>query len=127
MTTLTAHARSRLTTLAIVLATVIGLTGCHLPVEGGTDFTVTNKTNQTLHFVGRVDRPGFASTGSPSDTTFHLAPGEDFGLRTGLTRGSCIYTSFTAYDSNGHVVATDPSPICEDKQGHGGTWTVTAK
>jgi hypothetical protein len=112
----------RLLAAVAVLATVASLGGCKVGEEG-TDFTVVNQTSETLHFVGQVE----GSSSSSSDTTFQLGPREQTGLRTGLSRGSCIYTTFTAYDAENNVVATKPAPICEDKHGHGGTWTITGK
>ncbi|HEY5457075.1 MAG TPA: hypothetical protein VIJ96_16555 [Acidothermaceae bacterium] len=56
-----------------------------------------------------------------------MAPGEQIGLRLGLAPSVCKYEVLMAYDPSGKLIATDPSPICEDKHGHGATWTVQTK
>ena len=56
-----------------------------------------------------------------------MAPGEQIGLRLGLAPGVCKYEVLMAYDPSGKLIATDPSPICEDKHGHGATWAVQTK
>ena len=56
-----------------------------------------------------------------------MAPGEQIGLRLGLAPSVCKYEVLMAYDPSGKLIATDPSPICEDKHGHGATWAVQTK
>jgi len=48
-------------------------------------------------------------------------------MRLGLAPGVCKYLVLMAYDPSGTLIATDPSPICEDKHGNGATWTVQTK
>jgi hypothetical protein len=97
------------------------LAGC----EPAKDFSVTNATNEVVTVQERAQHPG--QQPSPVDFTVILQPGEKSAIQLGLSRGVCMDTGFVAYDASGQMVAQDPTPICEDKTGHGNSWVIKAK
>jgi predicted Zn-ribbon and HTH transcriptional regulator len=101
--------------------------GCgRLPVENGTDFSITNSTKLTLTIQGYIQvTPTAASTIGPASCNFVIAPGEKDGCRLGLSPAQCRTVGFVATDAAGRIVARKPSPICEDAAGNGNTWTIT--
>lgn len=121
MTYLTVRARPRLAG-GLLLGCAAVVAGCHTPGENGTEFTIDNRTGTTLSIVERHQ----PLPGQPvAEDTFSVPPGRD-GVHVPLTRGHCVYVGFTAYDPTGKMVAAKPSPICEDPNGHGSTWTINA-
>jgi hypothetical protein len=112
----------------LLVASAAGLAGCIKIGEGGLTFVVVNHTSQTLTIVPRIVVPGEpAPLDAAADPQLRLRPGARDGERDSLAPGGCLYETFSAYSSTGELIATDPSPICEDTHGHGGTWTITAK
>lgn len=118
--------RRRIAVGAAVGVAVTLLSSCgHIPSEEGGDFFVKNSTSMTLT-VGeqRYVGPGATPRGAGELTPVTLKPGESGAFFMGLSRGVCKLIGLAAYDQAGHLVATLPSPICEDEQGHGNTWTI---
>ena len=125
MTNLFCRARRHLLAglgLAVVATCV---SGC----EPGKDFWVTNATSQTVTVVSRLQLPGQAPapTTDVFDVKLTLSPGQRQGIQIDLSRGVCKNITFLAYDASGGLVAQDPTPICEDKAGHGNTWIIKGK
>lgn len=114
---------------SLLAASATGVAGCIKIGEDGLNFIVVNHTNQTLTIVPRTQAPGQPpdSYSGGADQPFTLMPGASGGERDSLSPGTCLYQTFSAYDSTGKLIATDPTPICEDTHGHGGTWTITTK
>jgi hypothetical protein len=113
--------RSLLVGVGIVVTGSLG--GC----EPAMDFWVTNASNQPLTVQERYRHPGQESVPlSPADWKATLQPGQKLGLQLNLSRGVCVDVEFLAYDGSGRLVEQDPTPICEDKAGHGNSWTLTA-
>lgn len=115
----------------IAVAAAIGaamtlLGGCHIPSEGNkSDFLVKNTTSMTLKVVMQGQNPNATRPpGTGGLTPVTLKPGDSVGLFIGLSRGNCKHFGLAAYDQADHLVATLPSPICEDEKGHGNTWTI---
>ena len=99
------------------------LTGC----EPAKNFSVTNATNQVVTVQERDQHPGDDPLPlSPADFKVILQPGEKRAIQLSLG-GGCAYVEFLAYDASGQIVAQDPSPICQDKSGHGISWVIKAK
>ena len=104
-----------------LVVTAVCLSGC----EPGQDFWITNATGQTLTVQSRTQVPGAdADPVSPADHRFTIHPGQKVGLVLGLQPGKCKYYAFISYDRSGQLVGQDPTPICEDKAGHGNTWII---
>lgn len=95
-----------------------------MPSEGA-NFFVKNETTLrlTVGAQGEVG-PNATPPGAGGLGTLDLKPGASSGYVLGVGAGGCKLTSLAAYDQAGHLVATFPGPICEDKNGHGGTWTI---
>jgi hypothetical protein len=86
---------------------------------------VKNATSTTLKVVMQGQNPNATPPpdmgGLPPVT---LKPGDSVGLFIDLRRGSCKHFSLAAYDQADHLIATLPSLICEDENGHGNSWTI---
>jgi hypothetical protein len=107
---------------------VIVIAGCLSGCEPGKDFWITNGTTELLTVQSRTQVPGAAlDPVSPIDQRFTLQPGQKIGLQIDLSRGVCKDVTFLAEGPSGQLVAQDPSPICEDKAGHGNSWTIKTK
>lgn len=118
-------ARRPLVAAVGLLVTATCISGC----EPSKDFSITNATDQTLTIDRRFEYPGQtpAPTSGPGDVTLTLAPGERTGVQLGLEKGDCLNITFLAHDQAGHLLYSDPAPICRDKNGHGNTWLIKKK
>jgi len=122
-------ARRQIVRRFLTTVTSVGVVACISGCEPGKDFSITNATGQTLTVSSRFQREGEAPSPSADslDVTLTLAPGEKTGVRLYLDKGSCTNRTFLAYDQAGHLLYTDPAPICRDGKGRGNSWTIIAK
>lgn len=126
MTRLTAPARTWLA-LSLLMASVAGVAGCNKIGENGTDFMIVNGTGQTLTVHPHFESPGQSAppTDRGIDQLITLGPEASQGVRFPFTPNTCVQLDLEVYNSSGTLVATHPKPICTDKTGNGGTWTIT--
>ena len=128
MTDFTVRTRTWLA-ITLLMASVAGMAGCIKIGEDGTDFMIVNGTSQTV-----TVHPHFEPSSQPApptdrglDQLITLAPGASQGERFPFVPNECVHLDLEVYNSSGILVATHPAPICTDKTGNGGTWTITTR
>jgi hypothetical protein len=128
MTDFTARARTWFA-ISLLMSSAAGAAGCNKLGENGTDFTIVNATSQTLTVHPHFEVPGQPAppTDRGVDQLITLAPEGRQGVRFPLTPSTCVHLDLQVYNSGGTLVATHPAPICTDKTGNGGTWTITTR
>jgi hypothetical protein len=99
---------------------------CAVHGEFPANFTVKNETSMRL----TVGETGDIGPGPHTHDATHLRapitidPAQASSFDIGLSPGTCEYVGLSAYDEAGRLVATLPSPICQDSAGHGNAWTI---
>jgi hypothetical protein len=126
MTYFTVRTRTWLA-ISLLMASAAGVAGCNKIGEDGTDFMIVNGTSRTVTVHPHFEAPGQPAppTGRGVDQLITLAPGARQGVRFPFVPNECVQLDLQVYNSGGGLVATHPAPICTDKTGNGGTWTIT--